>query len=115
MRALALGGCGAQGTFAVRDLVKSKDVSHLIIADIDLEKAKKVAADMASPKRSPTISMARLASSRILRGSSLALSLSWTIFRASFSFKSANVLTKSLAMVLYLLLPNKVLAHPPSH
>jgi len=54
MRVLALGGCGAQGTFAVRDLVKSKDVSHLIIADIDLEKAKKVAADMASPKLSTT-------------------------------------------------------------
>ena len=52
MRVLALGGCGAQGTFAVRDLVQSRDVSVVIIADIDLEKARKVASDIASPKLS---------------------------------------------------------------
>ena len=52
MRVLALGGCGAQGTFAVRDLVESQDVSLVIVADIDLEKARKVAAAIASPKLS---------------------------------------------------------------
>lgn len=52
MRVLALGGCGAQGTFAVKDLVQSQDVSVVIIADIDLERAKKVAFDIASPKLS---------------------------------------------------------------
>lgn len=52
MRVLALGGCGAQGVFATKDLVESADVSAVVIADIDLEKAAKVASDIASPKLS---------------------------------------------------------------
>jgi len=52
MRVLALGGCGAQGFFATKDLVESADVSAVVIADIDLEKATKVASDIASPKLS---------------------------------------------------------------
>jgi len=51
-------------------------------------------------KRLPTISMPFLASPRILSGSSPALSLSFTILIASCSFKSANVLTRSLAISL---------------
>ena len=52
MRILVLGGCGAQGTFATRDLVESKDVSEVIIGDIDVKKARRVAADIGSPKLS---------------------------------------------------------------
>jgi len=52
MRILALGGCGAQGTFATKDLVESKDVSKVIIGDVNVEKARRVAADIGSPKLS---------------------------------------------------------------
>jgi len=42
-KAVVLGGCGVVGTAATKTLAKSKDFSAVVIADINLEKAKQVA------------------------------------------------------------------------
>jgi len=50
MKVLALGGCGQEGKTTVRDLVKSEDVSSVVIADIDIDSANKFKAELASDK-----------------------------------------------------------------
>ena len=50
MKVLALGGCGQEGKTTVRDLIKSEDVSHIVIGDINLENADKFKAELASDK-----------------------------------------------------------------
>ena len=43
MRILVLGGAGAMGMVTVRDLAESNQVSEVIIGDMNLEKARKIA------------------------------------------------------------------------
>jgi len=43
MRVLVLGGAGAMGMVTVRDLAESPEVSEVIIGDVNMEKARKVA------------------------------------------------------------------------
>ena len=50
MKVLVLGGCGAQGTFATRELVASDEVSELIIGDYNVERARRVASEIGSEK-----------------------------------------------------------------
>ena len=50
MKVLALGGCGQEGKTTVRDLIKSEEVSHLVIGDINIENADKFKAELASDK-----------------------------------------------------------------
>jgi saccharopine dehydrogenase (NAD+, L-lysine-forming) len=45
-----LGGCGAVGSVSVRTLVSHPEFSEVVIADFNLEKAKHLAAELASPK-----------------------------------------------------------------
>jgi len=52
MKALVLGGCGAQALPAVEDLIASEDISQVTIGDIDKEKADQLAAKLKSPKLS---------------------------------------------------------------
>jgi len=52
MKALVLGGCGAQALPAVEDLVLSDDISQVTIGDIDKEKADRLVAKLKSPKLS---------------------------------------------------------------
>ena len=49
-RAIVLGGCGAQGSFATRDLVKRSVFDEVVIADLNLEAANKFAKELKSPK-----------------------------------------------------------------
>jgi len=46
MRVIALGGAGAMGRTAVRDLAASPEVDELVIADYNLEEARKLAAEL---------------------------------------------------------------------
>ncbi len=46
MRVVVLGGAGDMGSFAVRDLMKQKDVEELTIGDYDEVKGKKLAAEL---------------------------------------------------------------------
>lgn len=50
MKVLALGGCGQEGKTTVKDLIKSEKVSKVVIADIDIERANKFAAELGSKK-----------------------------------------------------------------
>jgi saccharopine dehydrogenase-like NADP-dependent oxidoreductase len=50
MKAVLLGGCGAQGSFASRDMVKRNVFDKVVIADLDLEAANKFAGELNSPK-----------------------------------------------------------------
>jgi saccharopine dehydrogenase (NAD+, L-lysine-forming) len=50
MRVLVLGGCGAQGTFATKELVTSDEISEVVIGDYNIEKAKKLASELESDK-----------------------------------------------------------------
>jgi len=43
LKALVLGGAGAMGMVAVRDLVESRVFSEVVIGDVNLEKAREVA------------------------------------------------------------------------
>lgn len=43
MRVLVLGGAGAMGMVAVRDLAESREVSEVVIGDVSLDKARQVA------------------------------------------------------------------------
>ena len=52
MKVLVLGGCGEVGIFGTKDLVKTEDVSKVIIGDYNIEKAKKTVAEIGSPKLS---------------------------------------------------------------
>ncbi len=52
MKALVLGGCGAQALPAVEDLIASEDISQVTIGDIDKAKADQLAAKLKSPKLS---------------------------------------------------------------
>lgn len=45
-----LGGCGAVGSVSVRTLVNHHQFSEVVIADFNVEKAKQLAAQLASPK-----------------------------------------------------------------
>ena len=45
-----LGGCGAVGSVSVRTLVSHPEFSEIVIADFNIEKAKQLAAQLASPK-----------------------------------------------------------------
>lgn len=46
MKVLALGGCGQEGKTTVKDLIKSEEVSQVVIADIDIEKANRFRAEL---------------------------------------------------------------------
>jgi len=50
MKVLALGGCGQEGKTTVRDLVKSAEVSQIVIGDINIENADKFKAELAGDK-----------------------------------------------------------------
>jgi saccharopine dehydrogenase (NAD+, L-lysine-forming) len=50
MRVLVLGGCGAQGTFATKELVSSEDISEVVIGDRNVGKARKLAESLGSEK-----------------------------------------------------------------
>lgn len=50
MKAVLLGGCGAQGMFATRSLVEGGVFDEVVIADIDLDKANRAARELGSPK-----------------------------------------------------------------
>ena len=50
MKVLALGGCGQEGKTTVKDLIKSEEVSHLIIGDINIENADKFKAELSNDK-----------------------------------------------------------------
>lgn len=52
MRILVLGGCGAQGSFICRELVKHSKVSEVISADLNIEKAKRFVSKYHNPKLS---------------------------------------------------------------
>ena len=49
-RVIVLGGCGAQGSFATRDLVKRGVFDEIVIADLNLEAADKFAEELKSRK-----------------------------------------------------------------
>lgn len=49
-KAIVLGGCGAQGSFATRDMVRRSVFDEIVIADLDLEAADKLARALDSPK-----------------------------------------------------------------
>ncbi len=46
MRVLVLGGCGAQGTFATRELVASDEFSEVIIGDYNVQRARMLASEL---------------------------------------------------------------------
>lgn len=50
MKVVVLGGCGAQGLFAVKEFIAGDVFSEVVIADIDLEKADEIAKQLNSPK-----------------------------------------------------------------
>ncbi len=50
MKVLALGGCGQEGKTTVKDLVKSKDVSGIVIGDINIENADRFKAELADDR-----------------------------------------------------------------
>ncbi len=50
MRAIVIGGCGAQGSFTTRDMVKRNVFDEVVIADINLEAADNFAGELNSPK-----------------------------------------------------------------
>jgi saccharopine dehydrogenase-like NADP-dependent oxidoreductase len=50
LKIVVLGGAGMMGCIAVQDLVRSKAVDEVIIADLDEEKAHLVARTINSPK-----------------------------------------------------------------
>jgi lysine 6-dehydrogenase len=45
-RIIILGGCGAMGTEATRDLARTSDFEEIVIADVDVEKAKSLADEL---------------------------------------------------------------------
>ncbi len=50
MRITVLGGCGAVGSIAVRTLASSDTFSKIVIGDLDLQKARKLASELGSEK-----------------------------------------------------------------
>ncbi len=50
MRITVLGGCGAVGSIAVRTLASSDTFSKIVIGDIDVQKARKLASELGSEK-----------------------------------------------------------------
>ena len=50
MKAIVLGGCGAQGMFTTRDLVGGDVFDEVVIVDIDLDNANRAAKELNSPK-----------------------------------------------------------------
>jgi saccharopine dehydrogenase (NAD+, L-lysine-forming) len=53
-RVTVLGGCGAVGSVAVKTLVQSDDFSHVVIADMNIEKADQMAAALGGDKVTAT-------------------------------------------------------------
>ncbi|MCE7875525.1 saccharopine dehydrogenase, partial [bacterium CPR1] len=49
---LILGGCGAMGTEATRDLARTSDFSEIRVADIDRDKASKLCQELGGGKLS---------------------------------------------------------------
>ena len=50
MKVLALGGCGQEGKTTVKDLIKSEEVSSVVIGDINMEGANQFKTELASEK-----------------------------------------------------------------
>src|SRR5712664_3973248 len=46
MRIIVLGGCGAMGSEATRDLAQTSDFEQIVIADADLQRAEALAAEL---------------------------------------------------------------------
>src|SRR5262249_30510594 len=46
MRIIVLGGCGAMGSEATRDLAQTSDFEEIVIADADFERARALAAEL---------------------------------------------------------------------
>jgi saccharopine dehydrogenase-like NADP-dependent oxidoreductase len=49
LRIVVLGGCGAQGSFATRDIVRRGVFDEVVVADLDIEAANRFAQALASP------------------------------------------------------------------
>ncbi|MFZ5644754.1 MAG: saccharopine dehydrogenase family protein [Bacillota bacterium] len=52
MKVLAIGGCGQEGKTVVKELVESPEVSSVVVADINIENAKRFEAQLGSKKLS---------------------------------------------------------------
>ena len=48
-RIIVIGGSGVVGSVAVRTLAKSGEFSHIVVADIDLQKAQNLVSDISNP------------------------------------------------------------------
>jgi len=74
-RVTVLGGCGAVGSVAVKTLIQSDDFGHVVIADMDMEKAVHMAAVLGAQKVTATACNAQDAQSvkRAIQGSSVVL------------------------------------------
>ena len=48
MKVLVMGGIGKMGSIAVRDLVENTQISEIVIADLNVDKAKELAKEEAS-------------------------------------------------------------------
>src|SRR5712671_4201397 len=46
MKIIVLGGCGAMGSEATRDLVQTSDFEEIVIADANLQRARALAAEL---------------------------------------------------------------------
>jgi len=74
-RVTVLGGCGAVGSVAVRTLMQSDDFGHVVIADMNMEKAVQMAASFGSHKVTATACNAQdvLSVKRAIQGSDVVL------------------------------------------
>ena len=75
MKVVVLGGAGLTGQCAVRDLVESGKVSEVVIADIDLQKARKIANDIpeGNVSAAPVDLRNRKETANVLKGADVAL------------------------------------------
>ncbi len=74
MKVVALGGAGAMGRAAVRDLAASPDVEELVIADYNLEEARRLASELGEKVRAAHVDAKdHAALVDVLRGSDVAL------------------------------------------
>lgn len=79
MRIVVLGGAGAMGRVTVRDLVESPDVSEVVIADFNAERAEALADSLKSPRvRVARVDVNQEASlDQALRGADAAINCTW--------------------------------------
>ena len=75
MKVVVLGGAGLTGRCAVRDLAESRDVSEIVIADVNLPKAKEIADEIKRGNVSATFADLRKPkdAANVLKGADVAL------------------------------------------